>query len=1413
MNIDISENSKIDLTQQMNKCIHQLFEAQVEQTPDNIAVVFGREQLTYRQLNNRANKIARYLQVLDVGPEVLVSIYMERSVEMMAGLLGILKAGGAYVPLDPAYPSERLAFILEDTQTKVLLTQERLVESLPKHQAYVICLDRQEQEISQQSGEKPSSGVKPDNLAYIIYTSGSTGKPKGVMVAHRGLCNLARAQQEIFDVQPSNRVLQFASVSFDASVSEIFMALTAGATLVLAAKNSLMPGTPLLKVLRESAITTVTLPPSVLAVLPVLELPALQTIIVAGEACSPDIVARWATVRRFFNAYGPTESTVCATVAEYSGDTKMPIGRPLANTQVYLLDEQMQPVPNGVPGEIYIGGIGLARGYLNRPKLTAERFVLNPLSEKLGIREAGCGSAHRLYKTGDLGRYLPDGNIEFLGRIDRQVKLRGFRIEMGEIEAVLGQHPDIQTAVVVDREDVPGQKRLVAYVVPKPKHVFAESKQVELWPSIAEYFIYDELLYYAMTHDERRNNSYKVAINQSVKDKIVLDIGTGKDAILARFCVEAGAKKVYAIEILDESYKQAAACIERLGLSEKIILIHGNSTQVQLPQKVDVCVSEIVGAIGGSEGAAYIINDAHRFLKEDGIMIPEKSITKIAAVCLPEELLTNPSFNQLSGYYTEKIFEQVGYKFDLRLSVKNFPKSNVISNIETFEDLDFTQRLESEYDRKVTFSFSKSAKIDGFLVWLTLQTIKGEVIDILEYEYCWLPVYFPVFYPGIEVFEGDSIEAVISGTFCENKLNLDYRVKGSLIRKNGVAIAFDWESFHYKKVFKKTAFYQKLFSEGSVSTEASEEESLKTDLYAEQVLQWQMISNETYNKTDVAPDPTFNIAGWKSSYTRQLIPAEQMREWVNDKVQAILTRQPGRVLEIGCGTGLLLFQIAPHCNHYLGTDFSKVAIDYIEEQLTKPEQKLPQVSLGQRMADDFEGVEDRQAFDAVILNSVLEYFPNIDYLLRVLKGAVNVVAPGGFIFVGDVRSLPLLETFHASVEVHQAPDSLSMAQLQQRVQRQLLQENQLVIDPAFFTAIQQRLPEITHVEIQLQRGHHHNELTKFRYNAILYVGVQTDSPEDFPWVDWYKEQLTLSAVRQLLVESKPERLGITRVPNARLAKDLKIAELLKKPEQVQTVGALREVLKAIPPESGVEPEDLWALADALTYSAVLSWSDFDTSGYYDVVFVRRQTSDSAPVRVLTPFTKQTNSLRPWHSYANNPLQPTLSSQLVPQLRNYLSTRLPDYMLPSAYVLLESLPLTPNGKLDRCALPIPESSRPELAIDLVLPQSDVEQIIAQVWQEVLQLDIVGINDNFFDLGGNSLLLLQSCSKLTEILGRELSTVELFQYPTIWALAQHLSQTNTESSVVSDRNLSSRSSRQSSLNQQRQHRQNHRSSKKL
>jgi amino acid adenylation domain-containing protein len=451
-----------------DKCIHQLFEEQVERTPDAIAVVFEDKELTYRELNNKANQLAHYLQKLGINPDVLVGICVDRSLEMVVGLLGVLKAGGAYVPIDPAYPQERINYMLEDAQLGVLLTQNDLVKTLPDDPGRVICLDTDWQIIDRSSQENPVSQVLPSHLAYVIYTSGSTGKPKGVLVTHQGLPNLALAQAKSFGVKPDSCVLQFASFSFDASISEIAMTFVSGARLCLAKKESLLPGSALIELFQQQGVTHVTLSPSALAVLPDEPLSALESIIVAGEACPAELVAQWSQGRRFFNAYGPTETTVCATIAEYKDSTHKPsIGQPIANTQIYILDAHRQPVPVGVPGEIYIGSIGLARGYLNRPELTQELFIPNPFSQKLETK---------IYKTGDLARYLPDGNIEYLGRLDNQVKIRGFRIELGEIEAGLSQHPIVCQAVVIAREDVPRDKRLVAYIVIDPGTVLTSSE-------------------------------------------------------------------------------------------------------------------------------------------------------------------------------------------------------------------------------------------------------------------------------------------------------------------------------------------------------------------------------------------------------------------------------------------------------------------------------------------------------------------------------------------------------------------------------------------------------------------------------------------------------------------------------------------------------------------------------------------------------------------------------------------------------------------------------------------------------------------------------------------------------------------------------------------------------------------------
>ena len=338
-----------------------------------------------------------------------------------------------------------------------------------------------------------------------------------------------------------------------------------------------------------------------------------------------------------------------------------------------------------------------------------------------------------------------------------------------------------------------------------------------MWPSIGEYFLYDEVMYYAMTHDERRNASYRAAINQLVKDKTVVDIGTGADAILSRFCVEAGARRVYAIEMLERSYAQAKTLLGRLGLNDKITLIRGDATTVQLPEQVDVCVSELLGMIGSSEGVIGILNDAQRFLKDGGVMIPTRSVTKIAAVSLPQELAERPQFTELSGPYVERIFETVGHPFDVRVCIRHFPPEHVQSDSQIFEDLDFRGHIEPEFHNDIRLTITKSSKLDGLLLWLNLHTIEGESIDVLTDELVWLPVFFPVFYPGVDVRAGDVISAMCSCTSSTNSLTPDYRVRGTIHRQTGDHVDFDYDSSHRARSFRKTPFYEVLFADGPVA--------------------------------------------------------------------------------------------------------------------------------------------------------------------------------------------------------------------------------------------------------------------------------------------------------------------------------------------------------------------------------------------------------------------------------------------------------------------------------------------------------------------------------------------------------------------------------------------------------------------
>lgn len=456
-----------------DRCIHELFAAQAEKTPDAVAVVFEDQQITYQQLNYRANQLANYLQKLGVKPEVLVGICVERSIEMVVGLLGIFKAGGAYLPLDPSDPQERLTFMLEDAQVSVLLTQKQLLEELPGLQATlrqnslipdfkVVCLDADWGTISSESEADIVSTVTVENLAYVIHTSGSTGQPKAVAIPHKGLLNLVFWHQRTFEITPSDRATQLARIAFDASVWELYPYLVAGASVYLVESEIIRSPAALRDWLISQEITITFVPTPLAESLFALEWSdaALRIMLIGGDKLHQYPPA--SLPYKVINNYGPTENTVVTTSGQMpnEGNGTPLIGRAIANTQIYLLDSQLQPVPIKVAGELYVGGEGLARGYLNRPQLTAERFILHPFSQE---------PSARLYKTGDLGRYAPNGNIEFLGRLDNQVKIRGFRIELGEITAILSQHPAVEKTVIIVREDVPNDKRLVAYIIPKQK--------------------------------------------------------------------------------------------------------------------------------------------------------------------------------------------------------------------------------------------------------------------------------------------------------------------------------------------------------------------------------------------------------------------------------------------------------------------------------------------------------------------------------------------------------------------------------------------------------------------------------------------------------------------------------------------------------------------------------------------------------------------------------------------------------------------------------------------------------------------------------------------------------------------------------------------------------------------------------
>ncbi len=995
-------------------CLHQQFEAWAREQPEAVAIVFRDREVTYRELDERANRLAHHLVETGAGTDTPVAVFLPRGIELVVAIVAVLKAGSPYAPLDPTYPAERLTFMLADTRAPVIITTAALAERLPPQKADVVVVDRDAELVAGRPSSAPEVAHDPESLAYIIYTSGSTGTPKGIAIRHRGALNNIHDLNTRYGVGPDDCLMVMSSLSFDMCVYEILGTLMAGAKMIVTDPERGADPAHWAELTDSHQVTVWNSAPQLLELfvshvegMATSPSRRLRLTILGGDWVPVSLPERFKAISaegaRVIVLGGATEASIHSTVFEVTQTDpawkSIPYGRPMYNQSCYVLDRKRRLCPVGVPGELHLGGVGLARGYLHRPELTAEKFIDNPHGEG------------RLYRTGDKVVMGEDGLLHLLGRIDFMVKIRGQRIELGEVEAALLTHENVHQTVAMVRQDAAGDQVLTAYVV-----------------------------------------------------------------------------------------------------------------------------------TGGAE-----------------------------------ELAT------------------------------------------TGVDRD------------------------------------------------------------------------------------------------------------------------------------------------EQVAEWQQVYDAHYDRTDAA-DPTFDLTGWTSSYTGQPIAADQMRVWVDTTVDRIRALEPRRVLEIGCGTGLLLFRLVTSCDHYLGVDFSPVVIANLRRHVT--ERGLRNVQLHRRVAHDFSGIEEG-TFDTVVLNSIILQFPDRNYVETVLRGAVRALRPGGALFVGDVRHLPTLWTYHASVQLHRADANAPLSVVRQRTRQEVDQEEELLMAPSFFHGL--GLEGVEDVEVSLKRGAFENELTKYRYDVTLRTAAR---PRAVPTETITGPALDLEQLSAML-STKPDCVLLVGIEDQRLSRDRAAAAAIAEGDGDATAGELRQRL--VSSHGGTDPERVFSLGEAASYRVSVRHADDGADGCFDALLVR---ADLPAMRFPADPPQDRSTAR-----INDPLARRRARALVPELREHVGNRLPSYMVPNAFVILDQLPLTPNGKVDRRALPAPTRSGTDRGAR-VAPRDDLEKTVADVWATILNVADVGIDDHFIEMGGHSLSATRIVARLCDIFPVELKLADLFGNLTVQLLAGRLRELGAAASVDVD-----------------------------
>jgi amino acid adenylation domain-containing protein len=990
------------------------------ETPEAVAIELGKDRISYAELRDRWQDIAAKLVALGIAAESRVGLLLDRSFELISGQLAATAAGAAYVSMDTHYPADHLAFIAHDAGLDVILTHSEHLDfarRIAGNETKIIALDAP---VRKSRRNAFSGATHPENAAYLIYTSGSTGQPKGVVVPHSALANQMRWMLRKFGFGPKTRVLQRTPVCFDASVWEIYAPLMAGGTLVLLPPEAQRDPEQIIRCIADHEVNVLQIVPSLLRLL--LNEPGfytctcLEQIFAGGEALTEDLRAEVADSLEIniANLYGPTETTIQVAAAVTDGTPEpqgVPIGYPIDNAALYVLDRHLEPVPVGVIGEVWVGGAGLARGYLRRAAATAAAFLPDPFSSAPGAR---------MYRTRDLAFRRADGALVYQGRNDNQIKLRGYRVELGEIESRMREVPGVADCAVFTAGD--NGAALMAAIVPKT----------------------------------------------------------------------------------------------------------------------------------------------------------------VAAV------------------------------------------------------------------------------------------------------------------------ENDDA------------------------------------------------------------------------LFSAHVSQWEHLYEGVYGQLENAVDPSFNTVGWVSSYSGKDIDQKEMVAWRDSTVERIRALNPRRLLEIGCGTGLLLSQLAPNSETYVGTDFSAPVIEELRRNLDDLGLSA-KVTLYHRCADDLDDFAP-ESFDTVILNSVVQYFPSAHYLAEVLRKATRLVRPGGAIFVGDVRSLGLLGAFHLSLAKARLDGDATGEDLLRLSHREAALEKELVLDKAFFHTITAAVPTISGVESACKRGGFDNELGRFRYDVTLRIGDAEEAPKS-ERLDWLSDTLDEDGLKQHLAHARGDQLLVANIPNARVAADMRLQVLISNGSAQRSIGELSRVAEEAT-AGAVDPEAFHLLAENTRFNVRVRFS-LERPDRIEALFWRQGTPspvDEAPANVGKEDSAQ------FH-YANDPLAAVRFRDLTQRLRAHLSESLPEHMIPAFFSLRDVLPLTANGKLDRRALAPSEQDCDASRQSYIAPRNQLEEALAILWAEVLNTGRIGIDDDFFtELGGHSLIAVQLINKLRETLQVEAPLRTLFEVPTIRGFAEALEQQAGDSLVT-------------------------------